>query len=121
MGKIRPDELDDQLDTTAPFLLDIRPSAEFEDGHIDGSHNVPVYNALGRGDDDALRDRLDAIPRDRAVVTVCKFGLVAKQATRVLQAEGYDAMTLAGGMSGWRGYQKGSIGYTLRSALWRLR
>lgn len=116
-----PDELDERLDGDPPFVLDIRPADEFAAGHIDGSHNVPVYGALGRGDDDALRDQLDAIPDDREVVTVCKLGLVAKRATQVLEESGYDARTLAGGMSGWRGYQRGSIIYRLRSALWRLR
>jgi len=121
VSKIRPDELDDRLDGGAPFLLDIRPVDDFEAGHIEGSRNVPVYGALGRGDDDALREHLDAIPADREIVTVCKMGIVAKRATSILEAEGYEATTLAGGMSGWRGYQKGSIGYRLRSALWRLR
>ena len=121
VSKIRPDELDDRLDGAAPFLLDIRPAAEFEAGHIDGSHNVPVYGALGRGDDDALREQLDSIPRDQAIVTVCKLGMVATRATRVLEDEGYEATTLAGGMSGWRGYQKGSMLYKLWSVLWRLR
>jgi rhodanese-related sulfurtransferase len=49
------------------------------------------------------------------------MGVVAKRATAVLIEEGYDAATLAGGMSGWSGYQRGSIGYKLRSLLWRLR
>lgn len=121
VSKITPAELDDRLDGAAPFLLDIRPRAAFEAGHVEGSHNVPVYDDLRRGDEAALRRHLDDVPRDRAVVTVCKMGIVAKRATRVLKAEGYEATTLAGGMSGWRGYQKGSIGYRLRSLLWRVR
>jgi len=120
MSKIRPDELDARLEMDAPFLLDIRPEQAFRAGHLDGSHNVPVYDDLRSGDEDALRSRLGEVPRDREVVTVCKMGVVAKRATRVLDAEGYDAVTLAGGMSGWRGYQKGSVGYKLRSLLWTL-
>jgi rhodanese-related sulfurtransferase len=120
MGKITPDELDARLDGDAPFVLDVRPRGAFRAGHIEGSHNVPVYDALRGGDEDALRSRLDEIPRDRAVVTVCKQGVVARRATRILDAEGYDATTLAGGMGGWRGYQNGTLGYRLRSLLWRL-
>ena len=124
MSRIRPTELDDRLDSPsgdAPFLLDIRPEPAFDSGAIEGSHNVPVYDDLRQGDESALRDRLDDVPTDGDVVVVCKMGIVAKEATSVLEAEGYDAATLLGGMSGWRGYQNGSLGYRLRSLLWRLR
>jgi hypothetical protein len=47
--------------------------------------------------------------------------VVAKRATSVLRDEGYDAATLLGAMSGWVGYQNGSLSYTLRSLVWRLR
>ena len=119
MSRIRPDELAESDDDSQPFVLDIRPSEKYRDGHIDGSHSLPVYDELRSGDEQALRDGLDEIPRDRTVITVCKMGIVAKRATRLLEAEGYEAATLAGGMSGWRGYQNGSLSYRLRSLLWR--
>lgn len=124
MSSIQPKELDDRLRSPSgdePFLLDIRPKSAFESGAIDGSHNVPVYDELRRGDESALRDRLGDVPTDRDVVVVCKMGIVAKKATSVLREEGYDAATLLGGMSGWTGYQNGSLGYKLRSLVWRLR
>ncbi|MDS0478013.1 rhodanese-like domain-containing protein [Natrinema sp. 1APR25-10V2] len=122
MSGIRPDELAERLDSgDDPFLLDIRPRSAFQSNAIENSHNVPVYGALRRGDEEALRDRLDEIPADEEVVVVCKMGVVAKRATALLVDEGYDAATLAGGMSGWTGYQRGSLGYKLRSLLWRLR
>lgn len=123
MSTIRPDDLHERLDsgTDEPFLLDIRPEPAFEGGAIEKSHNLPVYEALRGGDDSALRERLDEVPRGRDVVVVCKMGIVAKRATRVLDEEGYDAATLRGGMSGWRGYQNGSLSYKIRSLLWKLR
>lgn len=124
MSSIRPEELDDRLGSSSgdePFLLDIRPTSAYESGAINRSHNVPVYNDLRRGDESALRDRLGEIPSDSDVVVVCKMGIVAKRATSVLRDEGYDASTLLGGMSGWRGYQNGSLSYKLRSLVWRLR
>ncbi|WP_267643293.1 rhodanese-like domain-containing protein [Haloarchaeobius amylolyticus] len=120
MSKIRPDELDARIDSEQPLVLDIRPRDAYQNGNIDGSENLPVYEALRSGDTDALRERLDGIPRDRQVVTVCKMGIVAKRATSVLDDEGYEATTLAGGMSGWRGYQGDTLGYKVRSLLWRL-
>jgi rhodanese-related sulfurtransferase len=124
MSSIRPAELDDRLESTSgdePFLLDIRPESAFESDAMDRSHNVPVYDELRRGDESTLRERLADVPTDRDVVVVCKMGVVAKRATRVLEDEGYDASTLLGGMSGWRGYQSDSLSYKLRSVIWRLR
>jgi len=122
MSAIRPDELDDRLGSGSdPFLLDIRPESNYGSGAIDGSHNIPVYDDLRGGEEATLRDRLDEIPSDRDVVVVCKMGIVTKRATRLLESEGYDAATLRGGMSGWRGYQKGSLSYKIRSLFWKLR
>lgn len=100
MSKIRPGELDERLDDPdAPYVLDIRPREAYQSNHIDGSHNLPVYEDLRKGNDGELRRRLDEIPRDRPVVTVCKMGVVATRATGLLADEGYDVTTLAGGMS----------------------
>ena len=122
MSSIRPDELADRLASgDEPFVLDIRPREAFQSNAIENSHNVPVYQALRSGDESALRDRLEELPTDEEIVVVCKMGMVAKRATGLLVEEGYDAATLAGGMSGWTGYQNGSLGYKIRSLLWKLR
>lgn len=122
MSSIRPDELDERLTAgDDPFLLDIRPQADFRANSIQDAHNIPVYTELQRGNESALREQLGEIPVDRNVVVVCKMGIVAKRATKLLTEEGYDATTLSGGMSGWSGYQKGSIGYKIRSLFWKLR
>ena len=123
MSSIRPEELDASLGSESgdePFVLDIRPAPAFDSGSIDRSHNVPVYGDLRRGDESTLRDRLTHVPPDRTVVVVCKMGVVARRATKILDGEGYEAATLLGGMSGWTGYQNGSLVYRLRSLLWRL-
>ncbi len=123
MSSIRPAELDDRLGSPGdePFLLDVRPESAFESDAMDRSHNVPVYDELRRGDESTLREQLDEVPAERDVVVVCKMGVVAKRAASVLRDEGYDASTLLGGMSGWRGYQNDSLSYKLRSLIWRLR
>jgi rhodanese-related sulfurtransferase len=124
VSTIRPDDLHERLESDTdrePFLLDIRPEPAFEGGAIDGSLNLPVYDDLRGGDESTLRERLDEVPRDRDVVIVCKMGIVAKRATRLLHEEGYDAVTLRGGMSGWRGYHEGSLSYRIRSLFWKFR
>ena len=122
MSTVRPAAVDERLESgDDPFVLDIRPTASYQRAAIDGSYNIPVYSDLQRGNDDAFRDQLGEIPQDRDVVVVCKMGVVAKRATGILREEGYEAATLLGGMSGWSGYQNGSISYKLRSLLWTLR
>ncbi|QPV62007.1 rhodanese-like domain-containing protein [Halosimplex litoreum] len=124
MSAIRPSELAERLEsgsTDRPFVLDIRPTPSYRSDAIDGSHSLPVYDELRRGEEGALLDRLEEVPADRDVVVVCKMGIVAKKATGLLVDEGYDAATLLGGMSGWNGYHEGSLTYRLRSLIWRLR
>lgn len=115
MSKIRADELDERLDGGDVFVLDVRPAANYDREHIAESYNAPVYDALRGGDTGSLNPHLDAIPRNTAVVTVCKAGIVAKRATEHLESEGYDAATLAGGFAGWKRYRDGSLGYRIIS------
>lgn len=121
MDKITPSNLDDRRSNDqTPFLLDIRPAESFKNENIDGSYNVPVYIDLQRGDESTFRNSLDEIPKNEEIVVVCKAGIVAKKATAILNAEGYNAATLLGGMSGWNGYHNNSISYRLRSLIWRV-
>lgn len=118
MSTLRPEELDERLENgESPFLLDIRPRAAYREGAIEDSYNLPVYDELGSGNDEALCARLEEIPQDRTVVVICKMGVVARRATSLLQEEGYDAVTLSGGMRSWRGYKNGSFEYKLRTAV----
>lgn len=118
MTKIRPPELEERLENgESLYVLDIRPRKTHQRDRIDGSQNIPVYDDLRRGDETEFRQSLSKVPNGKPVVTVCKAGVVAKKATSILEAEGYDAVTLAGGMRGWNGYQNGSIGYRLSSLL----
>ncbi len=76
----------------APFLLDVREPDEFEAWRIAGAVNLP----LGQ-----LALRLDEVPRDREVVTVCAAGTRATTAAERLAGAGLDAIVLNGGMGAW--------------------
>ncbi|MDJ1431627.1 rhodanese-like domain-containing protein [Halostagnicola sp. A-GB9-2] len=118
MSKISPSALDEQLASdNAPVVLDIRPAADFRDDHIEGSRNVPVYGELRNGESQGFREHLEDLDSDRRVVTVCKAGIVARKATRILEDEGYESETLAGGIRRWKGYESDSFGYRVRSVL----
>lgn len=78
------------------FLLEIRQTADFNKGHIDGAVNIPFTSIL-------VPDNLKMIPRDKKVVVVCYTGNTAAISTTLLRMLGYDAVVLKYGMMGWDG------------------
>ncbi|MGO9919482.1 MAG: FAD-dependent oxidoreductase [Isosphaeraceae bacterium] len=82
-----------QRDEDRPVLLDVRTPEEYRQGHIAGARNIPV---------DALRDRLDEVPRDRPVVVYCQVGQRGYLATRMLVQKGYHAANLSGGFKAFQ-------------------
>src|SRR5437899_2880151 len=57
--EIGRDELIARLRSGEAVLIDVRPSEEFEAGHIEGSRSIPL---------EELEDRLTELPADREVV-----------------------------------------------------
>jgi len=76
-------------------LLDVRPVAEFESGHLRGAINIPL---------DALSDRLEELPRDRRIIAYCRglYCLLADEAAALLLATGFDVVRLEGGWPEWQ-------------------
>jgi len=87
--------------TDGGLLLDVRGPAEFGRWHIPGALNIP----LGR-----LRARLDAVPRDKPVFVYCQVGFRSYLAYRLLRQRGYEAATLAGGVTTFRALHKDQVG-----------
>ena len=76
-------------------MLDVRPREEFEAGHIPGAVSIPL---------EALRARLDELPRGLEVVAYCRgpYCVLAPQAVELLAAHGIRARRLAEGLPEWR-------------------
>src|SRR5436190_21154561 len=89
------DELLDRLSRGDVVLVDVRPQEEFEAGHIDGAHSVPI---------DELERRLAELPSEREVVAYCRgpFCAYAHDAVRRLHAAGRRARRLEDGWPEWR-------------------
>jgi len=77
----------DQLGGDA-VLLDVRTAGEFSKGHIPGALNIPV---------DELRQRLDELPRGKAVAVYCGVGTRSYIACRILKQRGFKAANVSGG------------------------
>lgn len=74
-------------------IIDVREDSEFKAGHIPGALWIP----LGE-----LPQRLDEVPTDAPVVTVCRSGNRSAQALRLLQNQGFEnAHNMLGGMNAW--------------------
>jgi len=66
-----------------PRVIDVRGAGEWEEGHVPGSLHVPFAE---------LRDRLDELPRDRPLATICKAGKRSGLAASILQREGFEGV-----------------------------
>jgi rhodanese-related sulfurtransferase len=93
--QIGRDELIARLRGGEVVLVDVRPSEEFDAGHIEGSRSIPL---------EELEDRLAELPADREVVAYCRgpFCAYAHEAVRRLQAAGRSARRLEEGWPEWR-------------------
>jgi glyoxylase-like metal-dependent hydrolase (beta-lactamase superfamily II)/rhodanese-related sulfurtransferase len=77
------------------LLLDVREAGEFcgSLGHVPGSELIPL---------DALDVRARTLPRDRAVVTICRSGGRSGKAALLLSSLGFARVaSLRGGMLAW--------------------
>ena len=71
------------------FLLDVRDPEEFSGGHAPDALNIPL---------NALRSRLEELPRDRRILVYCHSGQRAYYATRILLQNGFQARNISGGI-----------------------
>ena len=76
-------------------VLDVRPTAEYDAGHIPGAISIPIED---------LERRLSEVPRDQPVVAYCRgpYCVLAVQAVELLRRHGFAARRLRDGFPEWR-------------------
>ena len=76
-------------------VIDVRPSEEFNAGHIAGALSVPVPE---------LKRRLREIPKDREVIAYCRgrYCVYSLEAVTLLRKHGYCARRAEEGLPDWR-------------------
>ena len=73
------------------ILLDVREDDEWTAGHAPAAVHLPMSE---------LAARLDEVP-DGPLYVICRSGGRSARATEYLNANGWDAVNVVGGMSGW--------------------
>lgn len=76
-------------------ILDVRPEAEFEKGHITNAISIPI---------DQLPDRLKELPKRNEIIAYCRgpFCAFADEAVAILSKAGYKATRLEEGFPDWQ-------------------
>ena len=88
-------ELQDRMRAGHVVLVDVRPRAEFESGHITGARSIPI---------DEFPDALEGLPPGREIVAYCRgpYCAFADDAVRLAAARGRRARRLDDGYPEWR-------------------
>lgn len=73
-------------------IVDVREPEEWNAGRIEDAVHIPMGE---------VTSKLDEIPRDRKVITVCRSGNRSGKVADFLRAQGYDAENMADGMQRW--------------------
>ena len=104
-------ELVKRLKRREVVVLDVRPTPEYDAGHIAGARSVPITE---------LRRQLRALPADAEVVAYCRgpYCVYADDAVRELKRRGFRARRLVDGFPEWKraglpvavGHERNSVG-----------
>ena len=63
-------------------IVDVRTASEYEQGHVNGSINIPL---------DILTQNLHKLDKTRPIIACCRSGMRSGQAVQILQDHGFMA------------------------------
>ena len=95
LNAVSIDELENMIENKNVLLLDVRPSVEFEFGHITGAVSVPMNE---------LMEQLKSISKDKEIIAYCRgpFCVLADEAVKLLSEQGYNVRRLDEGYPEWK-------------------
>ncbi|MDG0969256.1 MAG: rhodanese-like domain-containing protein [Porticoccaceae bacterium] len=88
-------ELVSAMNAETAILIDVRPSNEFQAGHIHGAIDIPHTKIASR------ISELEKY-RERTIVLVDQMGQHAGSAGKILSKDGFNVRRLSGGMNDWQ-------------------
>lgn len=76
-------------------VIDVRPSAEFNNGHLPFARSMPL---------DEIRQRIKELPNDKDIVAYCRgpFCMMSAEAVALLKEHGLRAYKIADGIPEWQ-------------------
>ncbi|MEE4243854.1 MAG: rhodanese-like domain-containing protein [Kangiellaceae bacterium] len=92
-----PQEVTNLMNKHSALVVDIRPIADFNKGHIAGSKNIPQSK---------LKDSYQELEKYKTnpIIVVCNSGITAGPASSQLKKAGFEQVhKLAGGIQSWLG------------------
>jgi rhodanese-related sulfurtransferase/DNA-binding transcriptional ArsR family regulator len=89
------EELEQMIESKNVLLLDVRPSVEYEFGHITGAISIPMKELL---------INLRNIAKDKEIIAYCRgpFCVLADEAVKLLKEQGYQVRRLDEGYPEWK-------------------
>ncbi|MCL4303100.1 MAG: ArsR family transcriptional regulator [Anaerolineae bacterium] len=93
--QISADELRERLGNNEVVLLDVRPTAEYQAGHLPAAICIPL---------DELERRLNELPPDKTIVAYCRgpYCVYADEALELLAERGWEVARLEEGVAEWQ-------------------
>jgi len=85
----------DLLEFSDAVLISMQMPQDYAQGHIPGTINIPGPDFLA-GD-----QRLLQLPKDKKIIVTCYIGHYSSMGAMLLNQMGYEAYSLAWGLSGW--------------------
>ena len=77
------------------YLLDVRPLDFYNQGHIEGAHNLDVTQP------DFSEKAVKTLPKDKTIAVYCNTGRHSALAEQQLQKLGYNVINLDEGINSW--------------------
>jgi len=95
LNAVNLDELETMIGNENVLLLDVRPSVEFEFGHITGAVSIPMNEMMAH-----LKD----FSKDKEIIAYCRgpFCVLADEAVKMLSELGYNVRRLDEGYPEWK-------------------
>jgi rhodanese-related sulfurtransferase len=75
-------------------IVDVREGYEREAGHVAGTRHIEL---------ERLASQAETIDRERPVIFQCRLGSRSLLAAQAFRRAGYDAWSMAGGLTAWDG------------------
>lgn len=95
MESVSSDELLERIEQGEVIVLDVRPTEEYEAGHIASALSIPQNELI---------EKLKSLPKNKEIIAYCRGPLcaMADDAIKLLQENGYRAARFEAGYPEWK-------------------